>query len=180
VNSVVLAKSTDGGRHWSTPQIVDETRVPTRSAHGQVTARHGRSHVLRLSQQHPGTRSPTDVWLTHSHDGGATVGAHVTVGRYKAAPLLALLLSDYQGSPPSAMTCCCSSPPPKAIRQTSLGPGTSLAGWSFAVRLCADWIREYANSDYELGVLRRGAQPCRIRPSRKGKGLLCHTCTSIC
>jgi hypothetical protein len=102
VNSVVLAKSTDGGRHWSTPQIVDETPGPHAfngtvevTADGTVAVMY---YDFRNNTPAPGL--PTDVWLTHSHDGGATWSEQHVTGPFdmKAAPIArGFFLGDYQG-----------------------------------------------------------------------------------
>jgi hypothetical protein len=72
---VKLTSSFDGGKKWSTPVDVTGTPATTHSFNGtvEVTA-DGTVAVmyydLRNNTAAPGV--PTDVWLTHSHDGGVT------------------------------------------------------------------------------------------------------------
>ena len=74
-NKIVMAKSTDGGRHWSGPTVVS-TGGPKVQAYNhaiEVTdERHGRPDLLRRPQQRSRATAiaTTDVWLRHSHDGG--------------------------------------------------------------------------------------------------------------
>jgi len=81
VNSVVLSKSTDGGQHWSTPVAIDQTPGP-HAFNGTVeVAGDGTVAVLYYDFRNntPAPGLPTDVWLTHSTDGGATwTEQHVT------------------------------------------------------------------------------------------------------
>jgi hypothetical protein len=75
INKVVMAKSTDGGRHWSGPTVVS-TGGPTVQAYNhsvEVTA----NGTLVISYWDDRFNVPgdgiatTDVWLRHSHNGGA-------------------------------------------------------------------------------------------------------------
>ncbi|HSL30726.1 MAG TPA: sialidase family protein [Anaerolineales bacterium] len=101
-NNVVLAKSTDGGRHWSAPQIVDQ--MPGQHAFNgtvEVTA-DGTVAVMYYDFRNntPGGGLPTDVWLTHSHDGGATWSEQHVAGPFdmKDAPVArGYFLGDYHG-----------------------------------------------------------------------------------
>jgi hypothetical protein len=76
INRVVMAKSTDGGRHWSGPTVVS-TGGPNVQAYNhsiEVTAKgtvvltyyDDRSNVIDDGI------ATTEVWLRHSHDGGRT------------------------------------------------------------------------------------------------------------
>lgn len=73
VNHVVLSRSTDGGRHWSAPRPVSDPDVESFN-HAVDVTESGRVAVLyydiRNNTEAPGL--PTDVWLTHSDDGGRT------------------------------------------------------------------------------------------------------------
>ena len=74
-NHVKLTKSTDGGKNWSTPVDVTKTPTSTHSFNGTVeVTSDGTVAVMyydfRDNTPDPGL--PTDVWLTHSLDGGAT------------------------------------------------------------------------------------------------------------
>ena len=72
-NHVVLSSSTDGGRHWSTPTSVSDPAVESFNHAVEVT-QSGSVAVLyydvRNNTEAPGLL--TDVWLTHSEDGGRT------------------------------------------------------------------------------------------------------------
>jgi hypothetical protein len=76
INRVVMAKSTDGGRHWTGPTVVS-AGGPNVQAYNhaiEVTAKgtvvlayyDDRNNVLGDGV------ATTDVWLRHSHDGGVT------------------------------------------------------------------------------------------------------------
>lgn len=76
INRVVMATSTDGGRHWSGPTVVS-TGGPNVQAYNhaiEVTANgtvvltyyDDRNNVLGDGV------ATTDIWLRHSHDGGRT------------------------------------------------------------------------------------------------------------
>jgi hypothetical protein len=76
INKVVMAKSTDGGRHWSGPTVVS-TGGPTVQAYNHsievtedgtvvLTYYDDRNNVLGDGV------ATTDVWLRHSHDDGQT------------------------------------------------------------------------------------------------------------
>jgi hypothetical protein len=75
INKVVMVKSTDGGRHWSGPTVVS-TGGPTAQAYNHsvevtsdgtlvITYWDDRFNVLGDGI------ATTDVWLRHSHNGGA-------------------------------------------------------------------------------------------------------------
>ena len=76
INRVVMAKSTDGGRHWSGPTVVS-TGGPNVQAYNhaiEVTA--DGTVVLTYYDDRNNVLgdgiATTDVWLRHSHDGGRT------------------------------------------------------------------------------------------------------------
>ena len=102
VNNVVLSKSTDGGRQWSTPQVIDQAPGPHAfngtvevTADGTVAVMY---YDFRNNTPDPGL--PTDVWLTHSIDGGATWSEQHVTGPFdmKQAPVArGFFLGDYQG-----------------------------------------------------------------------------------
>jgi hypothetical protein len=73
VNHVVLSRSTDGGRHWSTPVPVSDPAVESFNHAVEVT-QSGSVAVLYYDVRNntPAAGLPTDVWLTHSEDGGRT------------------------------------------------------------------------------------------------------------
>jgi hypothetical protein len=76
INRVVMATSTDGGRHWSGPTVVS-TGGPNVQAYNhaiEVTA-NGTVVLTYYDDRNnvPGDGiATTDIWLRHSHDGGRT------------------------------------------------------------------------------------------------------------
>jgi hypothetical protein len=107
---VVMSKSTNGGRSWSMPRVVDTAPAGASAFNGTVAVTNdGTVAVLwydfRENDASPGL--PTDVFLRHSHDAGATfVGAQQLAGPFdmEAAPLSfgpgffrGYFLGDYQG-----------------------------------------------------------------------------------
>lgn len=103
-NHVMLSKSTDGGKSWTVPQRVDVgTPAGTHSFNGtvEVTA-DGTVAVMYYDFRNntPAPGLPTDVFLAHSHDGGATwTEQHVQGGfdMEKAPNARGWFLGDYQG-----------------------------------------------------------------------------------
>jgi hypothetical protein len=102
-NHVKLTKSTNGGMTWTTPTDITSTPASTHSFNGtvEVTA-DGTLAVLyydfRNNTAAPGL--PTDVWLKHSHDGGATWSEQHVYGPFdmENAPVArGWFLGDYQG-----------------------------------------------------------------------------------
>ena len=105
-NHVKLTRSTDGGKNWSTPVDVTDTPATTHSFNGTVeVTSDGTVAVMyydfRSNDPSDPTTLETDVWLTHSHDGGATFSASQHVyGSFdmKKAPIArGWFLGDYQG-----------------------------------------------------------------------------------
>ena len=102
-NHVKLTKSSDGGKSWSRPIDVTGTPASTHSFNGTVeVAADGTIAVLyydfRNNTAAPGL--PTDVWLTHSHDGGASWTEQHVYGPFdmENAPIArGWFLGDYQG-----------------------------------------------------------------------------------
>jgi hypothetical protein len=107
---VVMSKSTDGGRKWTAPKVVDTAPAGVSAFNGTVAVTaEGTVAVLwydfRENDPRPGL--PTDVFLRHSHDGGATWSvAQKLAGPFdmEAAPLSfgpgffrGYFLGDYQG-----------------------------------------------------------------------------------
>jgi hypothetical protein len=103
---VVMSKSTNGGRSWTAPKVVD-TAPAGASAFNSTVAVTGDGTVAVLwydfRENDPSPGLPTDVFLRHSHDGGATfVGAQKLAGPFdmENAPVSAgrgFFLGDYQG-----------------------------------------------------------------------------------
>jgi hypothetical protein len=103
IDHVKLTKSTNGGKTWSTPVDVTQTGPGNHSFNGTVeVAADGTVAVLyydfRNNTSAPGV--PTDVWLTHSHDGGVTWTEQHVYGPFdmENAPVArGWFLGDYQG-----------------------------------------------------------------------------------
>jgi hypothetical protein len=100
---VMLTKSTDGGKTWTTPRDVTQTPATTHSFNGTVEVTgDGIVTVMYYDFRNntPDTGLPTDVWLTHSHDGGQTWSEQHVYGSFNMenAPVArGWFLGDYQG-----------------------------------------------------------------------------------
>ena len=77
IDRVVMARSTDGGRHWTGPTVVAPELEPTVQSYNHAVEVTPDGVVLlafyddRYNVDGDGVAT-TDVWLRHSHDGGAT------------------------------------------------------------------------------------------------------------
>jgi hypothetical protein len=102
-NHVKLTKSIDGGKSWSKPTDITATPASTHSFNGMVdVAADGTVAVLYYDFRNntPAPGLPTDVWLTHSHDGGVTWTEQHVYGPFdmENAPIArGWFLGDYQG-----------------------------------------------------------------------------------
>lgn len=76
INKVVMAKSTDGGRHWSGPTVVATGGPSVQSYNHAVEVTQNGTVVVTYYDDRNNVLddgiATTDVWLRHSHDGGAT------------------------------------------------------------------------------------------------------------
>lgn len=76
VNRVVMATSTDGGRHWSGPTVVSTGGPSVQAYNHAVEVTPNGTLVLAYyddRNNEPGDGiATTDIWLRHSHDGGQT------------------------------------------------------------------------------------------------------------
>jgi hypothetical protein len=76
INKVVLAKSTDGGRHWSGPTVVATGGANVQSYNHSIEVTADGTVVLTYWDDRNNVLgdgiATTDVWLRHSHDGTRT------------------------------------------------------------------------------------------------------------
>jgi hypothetical protein len=102
-NHVKLTKSLDGGKNWSRPIDVTQTPPGTHSFNGTVEVTDDGTVAVMYYDLRNNTGAaglPTDVWLTHSHDGGATWSEQHLYGSFdmENAPVArGWFLGDYQG-----------------------------------------------------------------------------------
>lgn len=103
-DDVVLSYSDDGGHKWSNPVRVNQTPNGAQAFNGAVAVTANGTVVVSyydFRNNTPAAGLPTDVWLAHSHDGGATWGPETHLyGSFdmeKAAVAEGYFLGDYQG-----------------------------------------------------------------------------------
>jgi hypothetical protein len=76
IDKVVMVKSTDGGRHWSGPTVVATGGPNVQSYNHSIEVTEDGTLVLTYYDDRNNVLgdgiATTDVWLRHSHDGGAT------------------------------------------------------------------------------------------------------------
>jgi Neuraminidase (sialidase) len=104
-NKIVLSRSTDGGRHWSTPTVVSHHDSAQSFNHAVAVGNDGELAVLYYDNARNDSRPgiPTDVYLRHSGDGGATWSAPqlLTSFDFANAPIArGYFVGDYQGLAP--------------------------------------------------------------------------------
>lgn len=104
-NKIVLSRSTDGGRHWTTPQIVSHHNGAQSFNHAVAVANDGDVAVLYYdiarNDGNPGI--PTDIYLRHSGTGGTAWSAPLRLGSFdfSTAPVArGLFVGDYMGLEP--------------------------------------------------------------------------------
>jgi hypothetical protein len=112
IAKVVMAKSTDGGRHWTGPTVVSTGGPSVQSYNHSIEVTEDGTVVLTYYDDRNNVRgdgiATTDVWLRHSHNGGRTwereQHLHGPFDHYKApisffAPNdpRGLFLGDYMG-----------------------------------------------------------------------------------
>ena len=110
-NKVVMAKSTDGGRHWSGPTVVSSGAAGVQAYNHSVEVTSNGTVVVTFFDDRNNVMgdgiATTDVWIKHSHDGGATWGEQHLHGPFNhyLAPISffapgvprGLFLGDYMG-----------------------------------------------------------------------------------
>lgn len=76
LNRIVLSKSTDGGRHWTAPVPVSSSDPGVQSYNHAVEVTPDGTVVVAFYDDRNNVTddgiATTDVWVRHSHDGGAT------------------------------------------------------------------------------------------------------------
>jgi hypothetical protein len=76
INRVVMAKSEDGGRHWTAPVVVASDAPGVQSYNHAIEVTPDGTVVLAFYDDRNDISgdgiATTDVWVRHSHDGGAT------------------------------------------------------------------------------------------------------------
>jgi hypothetical protein len=76
IDKVVMAKSTDGGRHWSGPTVVATGGPSVQSYNHSIEVTDDGTVVLTYYDDRNNVLgdgvATTDVWLRHSHNGGRT------------------------------------------------------------------------------------------------------------
>lgn len=102
-NKIVLSRSTDGGRHWTTPQIVSHNNGAQSFNHAVTVGNDGELAVMyyddaRNDDATPGI--PTDVYVRHSGNGGQTWSAPQLLSSFdfaNAPVARGHFVGDYQG-----------------------------------------------------------------------------------
>jgi hypothetical protein len=104
-NKIVISRSTDGGRHWSTPTVVSHHDSAQSFNHAVAITNDGELAVLYYdtfrNDSKPGI--PTDVYLRHSSDAGKTWSAPQLLTSFDLAnaPIArGYFVGDYQGLAP--------------------------------------------------------------------------------
>ena len=102
-NKIVLSRSTDGGRHWSTPTVVSHHDSAQSFNDAVEVAHDGDVAVLYYddaSNDNNTAGIPTDVYLRHSGDGGRTWSSAQLLDSFdfaNAPVARGLFVGDYQG-----------------------------------------------------------------------------------
>jgi hypothetical protein len=102
---VFLSRSTDGGRHWSTPTVVSHHDSAQSFNHAVTVTNDGELAVLYYDDYRNNSKPgiPTDVYLRHSADGGTTWSAPQRLASFDLAnaPIArGYFVGDYQGLAP--------------------------------------------------------------------------------
>jgi Neuraminidase (sialidase) len=103
INHVMVTKSTDGGKRWASPVDITATPATSHSFNGTVEVTDVGVVAVMYYDFRNNTSAvglPTDVWLTHSHDGGSTWSEQHVYGPFdmENAPVArGWFLGDYQG-----------------------------------------------------------------------------------
>jgi hypothetical protein len=76
IDRVVMAKSTDGGRHWSGPAVVSNGGPNVQAYNHAIEVTENGTLVLAYYDDRNNVLgdevATTDIWLRHSHNGGAS------------------------------------------------------------------------------------------------------------
>jgi hypothetical protein len=103
-NKIVMSRSSDGGQHWTAPKIISEHPAAQSFNHAITVANDGELVALYYDTARnadgPADGIPTDVYIRHSGDRGATWSAPQTVKSFdlsKAPVARGYFVGDYQG-----------------------------------------------------------------------------------
>jgi hypothetical protein len=101
-NKIVLSRSTDRGKTWSTPAVVSHHDDAQSFNHAVAVANDGELAVLYydIARNTPDPGIPTDVYLRHSADGGRSWSAPQLLYSFdfaNAPVARGLFLGDYMG-----------------------------------------------------------------------------------
>lgn len=104
-NKIVLSRSTDGGRHWTRPQVVSHHDDAQSFNHAVTVGNDGELAVLYYddARNDEGPGIPTDVYLRHSGDGGQSWSEPQPLTSFdftKAPVARGHFVGDYQGLAP--------------------------------------------------------------------------------
>jgi Neuraminidase (sialidase) len=104
-NKIVISRSDDGGRHWTTPTVVSHHNSAQSFNHAVTVTNDGELAVLYYDDYRNDSKPgiPTDVYLRHSSDRGATWSAPQRLASFDLAnaPIArGYFVGDYQGLAP--------------------------------------------------------------------------------
>jgi hypothetical protein len=103
-NKIVMSRSSDGGRHWTTPQAISHHPAAQSFNHAITVAHDGELVALYYDTARnaagPADGIPTDVYIRHSGDRGATWSTPQRIKSFdlsKAPVARGYFVGDYQG-----------------------------------------------------------------------------------
>jgi hypothetical protein len=104
-NKIVMARSSDGGRHWTAPQPISHHNAAQSFNHAITVANDGELVALYYdtARNTPAKGIPTDVYVRHSSDRGSTWSAPQLLKSYdfaNAPVARGYFVGDYQGLEP--------------------------------------------------------------------------------
>jgi hypothetical protein len=104
-NKIVMARSSDGGRHWTAPKVISHHNAAQSFNHAISVAKDGELVALYYDTDRNTTAAgiPTDVYIRHSGDRGATWSTPQRIKSYdfaNAPVARGYFVGDYQGLEP--------------------------------------------------------------------------------